>query len=332
MVKAVDFEPSRKTAALADLLIDETLRDRGVVEVGYADGHRWTVGLEERPVEPVDASRPKDAVHLVTGRRGASCPPSWPTWPADGGTFWLLDLAPEPDRDDPDLARVVADRDGLKRDLFAPSAGRRPAGHAGAGGARAGAASSGPRPRWRRSARSSAPAGTVHYRSLDLRDADAVAAVVREVVEAHGRVDVLLHAAGLEISRSLPDKSAEEFALVFDVKVEGWFNLMDALGRTPVGSVMAFSSIAGRFGNAGQTDYAAANDLLCKAMSAAARARRPDTPGARAGLDRLARHRHGGARLDPGHHEGRRASTCWRRPRGSRWFGGSCARAAAGRR
>ena len=32
-------------------------------------------------------------------------------------------------------------------------------------------------------------------------------------------------------------------------------------------SAIVFSSIAGRFGNAGQTDYAAANDLLCKSAS-----------------------------------------------------------------
>ena len=35
----------------------------------------------------------------------------------------------------------------------------------------------------------------------------------------------------------------------------------------PLGTTVAFSSIAGRFGNAGQTDYSAANDLLCKITS-----------------------------------------------------------------
>jgi hypothetical protein len=35
----------------------------------------------------------------------------------------------------------------------------------------------------------------------------------------------------------------------------------------PLGAAVVFSSIAGRFGNAGQTDYSAANDLLCKHVS-----------------------------------------------------------------
>jgi len=100
-----------------------------------------------------------------------------------------------------------------------------------------------------------------------------VAAAVGEVRERHGRVDALVHAAGLEISRLLPDKEPREFDLVFDVKSDGWFNLLHALGDLPVGATVAFSSIAGRFGNAGQTDYSAANDLLCKSASALRRTR-----------------------------------------------------------
>ena len=52
LVKAVDFAPSRKTAALADLLVDETLHDPGAVEVGHADDLRWTVGLAEERRRP----------------------------------------------------------------------------------------------------------------------------------------------------------------------------------------------------------------------------------------------------------------------------------------
>jgi hypothetical protein len=42
---------------------------------------------------------------------------------------------------------------------------------------------------------------------------------------------------------------------------------LHGLADTPVGATVAFSSVAGRFGNAGQTDYSAANDLLCKLTS-----------------------------------------------------------------
>ena len=94
----------------------------------------------------------------------------------------------------------------------------------------------------------------------------------------HGRIDVLIHAAGIEISHLLPNKEAREFDLVFDVKADGWFNLLHAIGDMPLGATVAFTSVAGRFGNTGQTDYAAANDLLCKYTSSL-RTTHPGTRG-----------------------------------------------------
>ena len=106
--------------------------------------------------------------------------------------------------------------------------------------------------------------GTAHYFSVNLTNANAVAKIIQQIRERSGRIDVLLHAAGIERSHFLPDKDPREFDLVFDVKSDGWFNLLHAIGDMPLGATVAFSSIAGRFGNAGQTDYSAANDLLCK--------------------------------------------------------------------
>src|SRR5581483_8232833 len=82
-----------------------------------------------------------------------------------------------------------------------------------------------------------------------------------------GRIDVLLHAAGMERSHLLRDKDPKEFDLIFDVKADGFFHLLHAIGDMPLGATVVFSSIAGRFGNAGQTDYSSANDLLCKITS-----------------------------------------------------------------
>ncbi|MGA9416184.1 MAG: SDR family NAD(P)-dependent oxidoreductase, partial [Terriglobales bacterium] len=121
-----------------------------------------------------------------------------------------------------------------------------------------------------------AAGGTAHYFSVNLTNANAVAKIIQQIRERSGRIDVLLHAAGIERSHFLPDKDPREFDLVFDVKSDGWFNLLHAIGDMPLGATVAFSSIAGRFGNAGQTDYSAANDLLCK-ITSSFRATRPAT-------------------------------------------------------
>ena len=60
------------------------------------------------------------------------------------------------------------------------------------------------------------------------------------------------------------------------MKSDGLFNLLHAIGDMPLSATVAFSSIAGRFGNGGQTDYSAANDLLCK-IASNFRTTRPDT-------------------------------------------------------
>jgi acyl transferase domain-containing protein/acyl carrier protein len=280
LAKAVDFGASRKTASLADALIEETLRDPGTIEVGRADGRRWAVGLREVAFgDGADGlALNSDSVFVVTGAAGSivsAIVADLAT--ASGGTFHLLDLTPEPDPADQDLARFTTDRDGFRATI----------------GERLKAAGQRPTPvlierelsRYERlqSALTAiqavrAAGGEAYYHAVDLTDAQAVARVVDDIRERHGRIDVLLHAAGLEISHAIADKDCREFDLVFDVKSDGWFNLLHAAADLEIGATVAFSSVAGRFGNAGQTDYSAANDLLCKITSSFRRTR-PGTRG-----------------------------------------------------
>ncbi len=119
LVKVVDFPASRKTAQLADVLIEETLRDPGAVEIGHADELRWSVALVERDAEPDPARElTGDMVFVVTGGAGSIVSAiTADLAQASGGTFHLLDLVPEPDAGDPDLERFVSDKDGLKLEL-----------------------------------------------------------------------------------------------------------------------------------------------------------------------------------------------------------------------
>jgi NADP-dependent 3-hydroxy acid dehydrogenase YdfG len=281
LVKVLDVEADAGATEVAGALVDETLGDAGTVEVGRRGGVRLAIGLDERPAPPADPSRAlgPDSVVVATGAAGSivSAILADLARSAGGGTFHLLDLIAEPDPADPDVAMFRRDRDGLKREL---------AGRIAAKGERATpvlierelAAIE------RRCAAQSAidainaVGGTAHWHAADLRDGKAIGAAAAEIAAASDRVDVLLHAGGLEISRFLPDKSQDEFDLVFDVKADGWFNLLHGLGDVPIGTALVFSSIAGRFGNGGQTDYSAANDLLCKSISSF-RSTRPDTRG-----------------------------------------------------
>jgi len=280
LVKAVDFEDGCNASQIADLLIEETLRDNGAVEVGYKNGLRWTVGLQEQPANDGQAGLTLDpnSVFVITGAAGSIVSAiTADLAAASGGTFYLLDLVPEPDANNPDLARFVSDREGLKRDLFARIQAR---------GERATPAlvekelAALERAQAALSAIHAvrAAGGTAHYFSVNLADTNGVASVIEQVRQKSGHIDVLLHAAGLERSHFLPDKDQREFDLVFDVKADGWFNLLHAIGEMPLGATVAFSSVAGRFGNGGQTDYSAANDLLCKYTSSF-RSTRPQTRG-----------------------------------------------------
>ena len=299
VVKAVDLPLGRKTAALADVLIEETLHDGGCVEIGRPDVEhrapgRIGIALETVPFTPLGPATPDhpdgdplgpggtalgaDSVIVVTGAAGSIVSAiTADLATGGGGTFHLLDLTPAPEAGDPDLQAFAADKESLKPVIAArlKEAGERATPVA--------IEKEISRIERRAAALAAVQAveaagGRARYHSVNLTDGDAVAAVMRAIQEESGRVDLLLHAAGLEISRVMPDKKPSEFDLVFDVKADGWFSLVHAVPDLPIGASVVFSSVAGRFGNSGQVDYAAANSLLCAIASGLRRTR----PGMRA--------------------------------------------------
>jgi len=104
----------------------------------------------------------------------------------------------------------------------------------------------------------------VDYHAADVTDPAAVAAVAARCP----RIDAVIHAAGVEESQLISAKTAASFDRVFDTKVAGARNLLAALQGREVRAFIAFSSVTARFGNAGQADYTAANDMLGKMLLA----------------------------------------------------------------
>ncbi|RLJ72817.1 polyketide-type polyunsaturated fatty acid synthase PfaA [Pedobacter alluvionis] len=104
---------------------------------------------------------------------------------------------------------------------------------------------------------------TVVYESLDLKDEEALTRLINQVYEDYGRIDGVVHGAGLLEDKLFHNKTSESFGRVFDTKVTPLRVLAEQL-RPETQFVILFSSIASVYGNRGQTDYAAANSVMDK--------------------------------------------------------------------
>ena len=113
--------------------------------------------------------------------------------------------------------------------------------------------------------------GRVRYLRADVRDAESLRAAVEAALGEAGRLDLVLHAAGINRSSLIPGKRFEDYRAVRDIKVLGHRNLRSALaGRMPA-MWCNFSSLAGVTGQVGEVDYAAGNDYLACASQFATR-------------------------------------------------------------
>jgi 3-oxoacyl-[acyl-carrier protein] reductase len=95
----------------------------------------------------------------------------------------------------------------------------------------------------------------------DVSDPAQVRGLVERVVEQHGRLDVLVHAAGITRDRVLWKMADEDWDHVLSVNLSSAFHLLKAaaphLRASPRGSVVLISSINGERGKFGQANYAA---------------------------------------------------------------------------
>ncbi|WP_438018415.1 SDR family NAD(P)-dependent oxidoreductase [Sorangium sp. So ce315] len=102
----------------------------------------------------------------------------------------------------------------------------------------------------------------VEYRVLDVADAAAVEASVRDIVRRHGRLSGIVHSAGVLRDGFVIHKTHEAFRAVLAPKVRGAVHLDRATRDLPLDFFILFASVSGVFGNLGQSDYALANAFM----------------------------------------------------------------------
>jgi NAD(P)-dependent dehydrogenase (short-subunit alcohol dehydrogenase family) len=90
--------------------------------------------------------------------------------------------------------------------------------------------------------------------------------VVNEVIEQHGRLDILINNAGITIDKTILKLTDDDWRKVLDVNLSGAFFLSQAVLGHMVergsGRIINVSSIIGEMGNIGQANYAASKSGL----------------------------------------------------------------------
>ena len=276
LVKVVDFAEDEDAARVASLLIEETLTDSAVVEVGWRGEQRFGIAMLDRDVDEQTLDLGDHPVFLVSGgTAGITASVVTDLAQQTQGTFYLLGRSELPDPQEADIQLAHSGREALKTATMQRLAAQ--------GQKLTPRQVDGLLDKTMRAAATlrtleivQQAGGKGFYLTCDVTDAKSVSAVVKTVIKAEGRVDVLIHAAGLEHSRKLESKPLEEVRETLAIKATGFFHFLKALEKVkkPLKAAIAFTSVAGRFGNSGQADYSAANDLVCR-MTYALRRQNP---------------------------------------------------------
>jgi 3-oxoacyl-[acyl-carrier protein] reductase len=104
--------------------------------------------------------------------------------------------------------------------------------------------------------------GSVIGVRCDVTSEDEVNALIAKAVDTYGHLDVMVNNAGITRDATMRKLSTDDFRLVLDVHVTGaWLGTKAAaavMREQKSGSIINMSSMSGKYGNVGQTNYSAA--------------------------------------------------------------------------
>ncbi len=111
--------------------------------------------------------------------------------------------------------------------------------------------------------------------AMDVSDREAVARVIKSVLDEHERIDILVNNAGITRDNLLMRMKPEEWDAVMATNVNALYYCSQAVLRPMIrqrsGRVINMSSVVGLTGNAGQVNYAASKAAIVGFTKALAR-------------------------------------------------------------
>lgn len=258
----LDASAAEGSEAIAAYVLAELRAGDAVIEAAWRDGQRFQRSclpqvLAEDAVSDLPLG-PDSVVLLTGGARGITALVAVELARRYRCHLELVGRSPVPEGDEPAATRAITDPRQLRQALLAEDHGRKPAEVE-----RLTRRLLAERECRATFAAIAAAGGSVRYSALDVRDGEAFSQLIEDIYAGRGRIDGVIHGAGVVEDKLVRDKQEDSFARVFDTKVNGALILRQHV-REDVGFVVFFSSVASAFGNRGQIDYASANDVLDK--------------------------------------------------------------------
>jgi NAD(P)-dependent dehydrogenase (short-subunit alcohol dehydrogenase family) len=261
-VRVVDVDGETPAVRLVEVLLSELGDPDGPFEVGRDGDDRVTWQVEPGPLDtegsPAVELGPDSTILLTGGARGITAKVALELARRYKPRLVLAGSSPLPEEEPADTAGLSGAAE-LKAALM-----KRPGGDAKPAAVEAA---------YRRLLKDReiranleairAAGATVEYRSVDVRDAAAFGGLIDEL-NAAGGIAGVVHGAGVIEDKLLRDKTPESFDRVFGTKVDSALTLAAKLDPQRLKFLAVFASITSRYGNRGQSDYAAANEVLSK--------------------------------------------------------------------
>ena len=262
--RTVDFDQSDPDSQ-AETLLAELFSDGDSTEIAYVDNRRVGLSLVQDSFTN-DGDDPLDdrSVVLITGgARGITAEVAVTLAQRYRSMLVLVGRTPQPDDAEAEYARGLTDRTELRRAVIAHfrNAGEAPSVRV---VEREVNRIIGEREVRENLKRIRDTGARVAYMSCDVRDETKFGALIDRIYSEYGRIDGVVHGAGIIEDKLIQDKQPASFDRVISTKVDSALTLAGKLRSESLRFLVFFGSVSGRFGNRGQADYAAANEILNK--------------------------------------------------------------------
>ncbi|MDR0490638.1 MAG: SDR family NAD(P)-dependent oxidoreductase [Oscillospiraceae bacterium] len=256
----IKFESAIDGDAFADIVADELNTAETIPYLYYRNGERFTQYPKIRPLESGGGEAPqailgKDDVVLVLGGAQGITSPITERFAQDYPCqYILIGRTPEEAENEKfaefasveDIRKYLIEHEGMNKPKEIEALSRRLFKSSRIGLAKASIEKAG---------------GKAEYLSVDVTDAEAFKVALGQIKAKYGKIDGVIHAAGILEDKLFRYKTADSFMRVYDTKTKPLNTVISEL-LPELKLLVLFSSMSATFGTGGQSDYSAGNSAL----------------------------------------------------------------------